>query len=957
MTGPIHLYDRYDEPDQLRDQLRRLLCHRVVIALGIVLGLLGGAALALSRAHTYTSTSDVLVRSTADPFGTVSVAADNQVSMGTEQQIAASTAVAVRAARLMGQADGKAAALEDALRITNQAKSQVLRFEFTARTPKRAARGANAFAEAYLADRKARNQAAVQRATRGVEQQIKTVEAAQKKVTEDDDATKALRSQLDTLRKRVVDINSRDTDGGDVVRRGEAPTRPSAPGWPTLLALGLASGLALGILLAWPRSALDTRVRFADQAAGRAGAPRRSACCPPGTARTTTCRRSAARAVTGPRPCAPSPTGCAGPPCPPAPAGCSSLPPARCRHRGGRREPGRGPRGVRRRGAAGGRRPRHGRPHGPAAAAAGRHPHARGRLLAARREPPRRRRDRRAVRLLRRRRHRFARPDGRVRRRPPAAGRSDSRTTVVVTRPLLEHADALALAQRVDGVLLVAGLGSTRRDDLRRAHELIDCSGGTLLGIVLDAGRRGRLRAVLGRRPARRPEAETVPPVVATPGAGRHALGLPRSPPGATAATPAAANSVAAAARGGWWGVAGSATNAVFAFVFVGLITRALGAQGAGAVFTGVALFTILGNTCKLGADSGLVRLVSRDIAVGGGRSVGGLLRAAVVPAAVASTAAALPLLLCPGVATTLLPHLPPADALPLVRPSGGPARRHRPTGPARRHQAMAPRRLRRRGAGRQAGAARADRRTGGRLGAGSVPLAAAWLLPVLAGTLAAWPALRRCRAVRAHRAAGRARGRSWRAFWTFAAPRAISSVFDISAVWVGVLLLSALATGAEAGVYTAIGRVVTAGTLLQLAVRLAGHPRSADCSPSTRSPRRATCTGSRPAQSCSSPGRCSSSSPPSPGPCCRSRPEFVRAAPALLALCLASMVNVAVGNAQTVLLMSGRSSWHLAVTAAAFMVQSTRSACSPDTRRGSCSRAAGVLGAAIVVENPRPPC
>ncbi|CAM5644173.1 hypothetical protein SCANM63S_02592 [Streptomyces canarius] len=94
---------------------------------------------------------------------------------------------------------------------------------------------------------------------------------------------------------------------------------------------------------------------------------------------------------------------------------------------------------------------------------------------------------------------------------------SDSRTTVVVTRPLLEHADALALAQRVDGVLLVAGLGSTRRDDLRRAHELIDCSGGTLLGIVLDAGRRGRLRAVLGRRPARRPEAETVPPVVELP--------------------------------------------------------------------------------------------------------------------------------------------------------------------------------------------------------------------------------------------------------------------------------------------------------------------------------------------------------------------------------------------------------------------------------------------------------
>ncbi|MGW7789236.1 hypothetical protein ACWGKX_17090, partial [Streptomyces tricolor] len=272
MTGPIHVYDRYDEPDQLRDQLRRLLRHRAVIALGIVLGLLGGAALAFSRAHTYTSTSEVLVRSTADPFGTVSVAADNQVSMGTEQQIAASAAVAVRAARLMGRADATAATLGKDLRITNRAKSQVLRFEFTARTPGRAARGANAFAEAYLADRKARNEAAVQRAGRSVQQQIKAVQAAKEK-DEDEAVDKAVQSELDTLHKRIVEINSRDTVGGDIVRRGEAPARPSGPGWAVLLTLGLASGLALGVLLAWLRSALDSRVRSADEARAALRAP------------------------------------------------------------------------------------------------------------------------------------------------------------------------------------------------------------------------------------------------------------------------------------------------------------------------------------------------------------------------------------------------------------------------------------------------------------------------------------------------------------------------------------------------------------------------------------------------------------------------------------------------------------------------------------------------------------
>ncbi|WP_245873965.1 hypothetical protein [Streptomyces phaeoluteigriseus] len=103
MTGPIPFDDRYDEPDQLRDQLRRILRHRALIALGILLGVLGGLALSQQRAHTYAATSEVLVRSTTDPFSAVGVSADNQVSMSTEQRIAASATVAVRAARLLGR--------------------------------------------------------------------------------------------------------------------------------------------------------------------------------------------------------------------------------------------------------------------------------------------------------------------------------------------------------------------------------------------------------------------------------------------------------------------------------------------------------------------------------------------------------------------------------------------------------------------------------------------------------------------------------------------------------------------------------------------------------------------------------------------------------------------------------------------------------------------------------------
>ncbi|TVZ80761.1 hypothetical protein [Streptomyces sp. BK340] len=518
MTGPFHFDDRYDEPDQLRDQLRRLLRHRAVIALGIVLGLLGGAALAQARAHTYTSTSEVLVRSTTDPFGTVAVAADNQVSMGTEQQIAASAAVAIRAAHTLGQPASHAGALQDRLRVTNPAKSQVLRFEFTANSPGRAARGANAFADAYLADRKGRNDAAVQRATQGVEQQIAAVTKQAKKQTDDGESTdSAAQSEITTLHKRVSDINSRDTTGGDIVRSGEAPTRPSGPGMSTLLVLGLASGLALGILLAWLRSALDSRVRSADEVRAALRAPvlgmlptraRGDALLTVG--RTSSDRTEAYRALayrlrrTG------------------LPSGAGRLLVV-----------------APRRGAATGE---------VAVNLAAALAECGDEVLLVDADPgtpglatrmPLVPDDARTT-------EEEALPEGSLVVDAGTAGRfvcrsggstgsqvqagvsaaihrvlpaadSGSGSVVVVTRPLLEHADALAVAQRVDGVLLVTDLDATRRDDLKRAHELIDCSGGNLLGAVLDCRARGRLRAALRRRPERRPAVEPAMPIVELP--------------------------------------------------------------------------------------------------------------------------------------------------------------------------------------------------------------------------------------------------------------------------------------------------------------------------------------------------------------------------------------------------------------------------------------------------------
>lgn len=422
---------------------------------------------------------------------------------------------------------------------------------------------------------------------------------------------------------------------------------------------------------------------------------------------------------------------------------------------------------------------------------------------------------------------------------------------------------------------------------------------------------------------------------------------------------------VAATARGGWWGFLGSTVNAVFGYALVALVTRALGAYGAGAVFTGVAAFTILCNTCKLGADTGLVRFVPGDLATTGGREVGALLRSAVLPGAAASTAAAALLFLSPWTATALLPNLAPDDAVTLVRlfavflplatvtlillgatqgygtviPFVGVEQIGKPV---LRVLIAVPVVL---------------------LAPGVLSLAAAWLVPSLAGFVIAWFAVRRCRRTSPGQATGQGSGQASgrasggataaarRGFWAFAAPRAVSSVFDISAVWVGVLLLSCLATSEEAGIYTAVGRVVIAATLLQLAIRLAVAPEIS----------RLLAVGDFP-QAChlyrvstrwivlfswpllvlltSFPGTVLS----------LFGPEFEQGAAALVVLCVAAAVNVGVGNAQTVLLMAGKSSWHLAVTGVAFAVQLTVGLLA--VPRWGVLGAALSWGAATVVEN-----
>ncbi|MGW5197858.1 hypothetical protein [Streptomyces spiralis] len=487
MTSPAHPDDRYDEPDQLRDQVHRLLSYRATIAFAIALGLLTGVLVVLLRADRYSATSDVLVRSRMDPaFG---VSNDNQVLMGTERQIALSPAVAARAAGALGE-PSRADALPAGLRVTSPPNTQVLRFEYTAATARWAAQVSNAFAEAYLADRRDRTNALVVRMTSGLEQQTAQLEeriAAQEK-EKGKNAAAGLRGQNEELQKRISDIRAFDTSGGDIVRRAEPPTRPSGPGRAPLIGLGLLGGLLLGIVLAWLRAALEPRARSVGEVQGALGAPvlgilpgarKGGELLEVGRAggdRAEAYRTLAFRLRHGEG-------GTAGgsllvvAPGPGGDAEAVAVNLAAALAEAGddvllmdatARTPGLSARLPLADGDVGDTGAPSGAAEGRVVVDAG----TAGRFT-----------------LL---------PDtrGTGGDAPASAPLTDTLASagsagavLVVTRSVLESADALAVAPRVGGVLVVGG-DHTRRDELKRVRELIGCSGGRVLGAVLDIGTR-----------------------------------------------------------------------------------------------------------------------------------------------------------------------------------------------------------------------------------------------------------------------------------------------------------------------------------------------------------------------------------------------------------------------------------------------------------------------------------
>ncbi|GII93513.1 lipopolysaccharide biosynthesis protein [Sinosporangium siamense] len=366
--------------------------------------------------------------------------------------------------------------------------------------------------------------------------------------------------------------------------------------------------------------------------------------------------------------------------------------------------------------------------------------------------------------------------------------------------------------------------------------------------------------------------------------------------------------------------LAGSILSAAAGFAITLVVARTLGAAEAGVFFIVVAIFMILSEITELGADTGLVRTAARLKALGRISALRKVVVSAMVPVLLLSalTAAAV-VALAPWLASLFAePRYHDVAVLflycaaPFLAVSAG------------RQVALSGTR----GLGDLTAytvinvampvarpvLALAVFALG--LGSGAVMLA--WSVPVgltfLAAVFVLWRLLRRAEAGAPPDPPAEPGERPvLREFWGFSAARGVAATIEIAIVWLNVLVVGAMVSNHDAGVYATASRFITSGTLVLAATRIAVAPQIAallatkDYKVAERL--NAVATGwvvaaSWPlylALACFGPVVLTLFGE-----------DFTGGDGALAILALAMLIVLAAGNVQTVLLMGGKSSWSL---------------------------------------------
>jgi O-antigen/teichoic acid export membrane protein len=409
-------------------------------------------------------------------------------------------------------------------------------------------------------------------------------------------------------------------------------------------------------------------------------------------------------------------------------------------------------------------------------------------------------------------------------------------------------------------------------------------------------------------------------------------MGHMNVPPRRAASAPDASADLhlTAVARGGALSFVGVVASAAFGFAFVVVVTRGFTSTQVGLLFEAVALFNLAMSVAVWGADVGLVRTIPRFRVLGREQHIRAVVRIASSTAFWLSLSmAAAMYLFAPQLSALLTRGADRATVEPLLRACA-------PFLPIAAVYAVLLAATR--GLGKMGPTNAIDRigRAGlqpvfallvASAGMGTVALIIGWALPYAIGfTIAAILAVRligqASRSVEPPPARSVDRSALFAEFWRFTLPRGLAGVFAVTVLWLDTLLIGALRSTQDAGVYAAATRYLALGAFASQAVILAIAPTMSEL------------LTQRDIETARSVYRASTAwaivvgwpvylllAVFAPALLSILGPAYVQAQDALTILALTMLVASGVGPVDIVLLMGGKSAWNLLNTVVAVVL------------------------------------
>jgi O-antigen/teichoic acid export membrane protein len=289
----------------------------------------------------------------------------------------------------------------------------------------------------------------------------------------------------------------------------------------------------------------------------------------------------------------------------------------------------------------------------------------------------------------------------------------------------------------------------------------------------------------------------------------------------------AARADLATVARGGAINLVGVITNTLFNFMLVLVVTRGLDTSRAGIFFESVALFSLLTTVAQWGSETGVVRTIPRYRVLGRTDDIRHSLVAGLAPVAIAGAVLGVVMFVWAMPLSSLLTNGRHADELaPVARVLAF----FVPIGAVYTVGLAATR-----GFGTMTPTLVIDKIARAiaqptlafvvvTAGWSVSALAVAWASPFAGGlALVLWwtgSLLRRWEREPLDGAEGGAGVRhTFREFWRFTGPRGLASVFAVAILWLDTLLLGALRSPSEAGIYAAATRYLVVGQFIGVAI------------------------------------------------------------------------------------------------------------------------------------------